>query len=92
MELIIQIVYIFALSISFSSATLYPCDVCLCDSVFEMGYCTNLDLDKIPDLGYEVRTTLDRLYLIGNRITVIQPFELSIYKAERVRVYMFYLC
>ena len=71
-----------------TSSLLYRCNSCLCNFRFERAYCTDLKLDKIPNLGQRSRINLKSLYLTGNKFDVIQPAELAIYKAEQLSVYV----
>lgn len=71
-----------------ASSLLYRCYPCLCNFRFEKAYCTDLNLDKIPNLGERAKTNLKSLYLTGNKFDVIQPAELAIYKAEHLSVYV----
>lgn len=71
-----------------TSSLLYRCNGCLCNFRFEKAYCTDLKLDKIPNLGERARINLKSLYLTGNKFDVIQPAELVIYKAKHLSVYV----
>jgi len=71
-----------------TSALLYRCDICLCNYRFERAYCTDMGLDKIPNLGERAILNLKNMYLTGNKFNVIQPGELSIYKAEKLTVHV----